>query len=206
MALTFSREMQSGVQDGVARLIFVCAAVGVLTSGCVTAALGEQIPLENEHGVYMVPVRINQAVSIPFVLDSGAAEVSIPTDVFMTLMRSHSVKDTDFIGEGTFTTADGSKHKNQQFILREVQVGTHVVRDVVANVVPIEGDPLLGQSFLSRLPSWSKLRPPRLPYRDLPGPAHRDGFAVAKPSEPAVYDRADRVTTSSLQAHPPGST
>jgi hypothetical protein len=26
---------------------------------------------------------------------------------------------------------------------------------VVANVIPIEGDPLLGQSFLSRLPSWS---------------------------------------------------
>jgi predicted aspartyl protease len=39
--------------------------------------------------------------------------------------------------------------------LREVQVGTHVIKDVVANVVPIEGDPLLGQSFLSRLPSWS---------------------------------------------------
>ena len=32
---------------------------------------------------------------------------------------------------------------------------THVIKDVVANVVPIEGDPLLGQSFLSRLPSWS---------------------------------------------------
>ena len=43
----------------------------------------------------------------------------------------------------------------QQFVLREVQVGTHIVKDVVANVVPIEGDPLLGQSFLSRLPSWS---------------------------------------------------
>jgi hypothetical protein len=75
--------------------------------------------------------------------------------VFMTLMRSHSVNDSDFIGEGIFVTADGTKHKSQQFILREVQVGTHVLRDVVANVVPIEGDPLLGQSFLSRLPSWS---------------------------------------------------
>ena len=103
----------------------------------------------------MVPVRINQAISIPFVLDSGAAEVAIPADVFMTLMRSHSVSDSDFIGEGIFVTADGTKHKSQQFILREVQVGTHVLRDVVANVVPIEGDPLLGQSFLSRLPSWS---------------------------------------------------
>ncbi len=73
----------------------------------------------------------------------------------MTLMRSHSVRENDFIGDGIFITADGTKHKSQRFILREVQVGTHVIKDVVANVIPIEGDPLLGQSFLSRLPSWS---------------------------------------------------
>jgi gag-polyprotein putative aspartyl protease len=119
------------------------------------SALAEQIPLEPEHGVYMVPVRINEAVSIPFVLDSGAAEVAIPADVFMTLLRSHSVADADFLGEGIFVTADGTKHKSQRFILRKVQVGTHTITGVVANVVPIEGDPLLGQSFLSRLPSWS---------------------------------------------------
>jgi hypothetical protein len=119
------------------------------------SAPAEQIPLEPEHGIYMVPVRINEAVSIPFVLDSGAAEVAIPADVFMTLLRSHSVADADFLGEGIFVTADGTKHKSQQFILRKVQVGTHIITGVVANVVPIEGDPLLGQSFLSRLPSWS---------------------------------------------------
>jgi clan AA aspartic protease (TIGR02281 family) len=115
----------------------------------------EQISLEPEHGIYMVPVRVNQAVSIPFVLDSGASEVAIPADVFMTLMRSHSVRQTDFLGDGIFTTADGTQHKSQRFILREVQVGSRVIKDVVANVVPIEGNPLLGQSFLSRLPSWS---------------------------------------------------
>jgi clan AA aspartic protease (TIGR02281 family) len=119
------------------------------------SASAEQVMLEREHGVYMVPVRINQAVSIPFILDSGAAEVAIPADVFMTLMRSHSVSEKDFIGEGIFVTADGTKHRSQQFILREVQVGTHIIKNVVANVVPIEGDPLLGQSFLSRLPAWS---------------------------------------------------
>ena len=129
--------------------------LSVLLLLSMASASSEQIPLEREHGIYMVPVRINQAVNIPFILDSGAAEVAIPEDVFMTLMRSHSVRDSDFVGEGVFITADGTKHKSQQFMLREVQVGTHLIRDVVANVVPIEGDPLLGQSFLSRLPSWS---------------------------------------------------
>ena len=52
------------------------------------SSFADQIPLEQEHGVYMVPVRINQAVSIPFIVDSGASEMAIPADVFRTLMRS----------------------------------------------------------------------------------------------------------------------
>src|ERR1700722_20956382 len=56
-------------------------------------SFADQIPLEEEHGVYMVPVLINQAVSIPFIVDSGASEVAIPADVFRTLMRSHSVRE-----------------------------------------------------------------------------------------------------------------
>ena len=133
----------------------VCLALLLLLVLSPKPASAEQISLEREHGVYMVPVRINQAVSIPFVLDSGASEVAIPADVFMTLLRSRSVTENDFIGDGIFITADGTKHKSQRFILREVQVGDRVIKDVIANVIPIEGDPLLGQSFLSRLPSWS---------------------------------------------------
>jgi clan AA aspartic protease (TIGR02281 family) len=133
----------------------VCLAFLPLLVLSSKSASAEQIPLEREHGIYMVPVRINQAVSIPFVLDSGASEVAIPADVFMTLLRSRSVTENDFIGDGIFITADGAKHKSQRFVLREVQVGARVIKDVIANVVPIEGDPLLGQSFLSRLPSWS---------------------------------------------------
>src|SRR5208282_5044108 len=78
------------------------------------SASSEQIPLEREHGIYMVPVRINQAVNIPFILDSGAAEVAIPADVFMTLMRSHSVRDSDFIGAGVLSrlTVPSTKANN----------------------------------------------------------------------------------------------
>ena len=133
----------------------VCLALLPLLALSLKSASAEQISLEREHGVYMVPVRINEAVSIPFVLDSGASEVAIPADVFMTLLRSRSVTENDFIGEGIFVTADGTKHKSEQFILREVQAGTHVIADVVANVVPIEGDPLLGRVFSLCLPSWS---------------------------------------------------
>jgi hypothetical protein len=65
------------------------------------------------------------------------------------------VKESDFIGSATITLADGSEQSSDLFILHEVRVGDHVIRNVVANVAPITGDPLLGQSFLSKLPSWT---------------------------------------------------
>ena len=51
--------------------------------------------------------------------------------------------------------ADGSKHASDSYVLHEVQVGDHIVRNVVASVVSVNGAALLGQSFLSKLPAWS---------------------------------------------------
>src|SRR5208337_2315877 len=48
-----------------------------------------------------------------------------------------------------------SEQESKRFLLHEVRVGDHVVRNVIANVAPVKGDPLLGQSFLSKLPAWT---------------------------------------------------
>src|SRR5207302_5320278 len=111
-------------------------------------AIGESIQLEQLHEIYMVPVRINDAVAIPFVLDTGASEVAIPQDVFLVLLRSGTVKDSDFIGTGTYVMADGSKQSSRRFVLHTMAVGSRIITNVVANVVSVKGDPLLGQSFL----------------------------------------------------------
>jgi TPR repeat protein len=127
----------------------------LLLAAPVHPAISETIQLQRESGTYMVPVRINETVILPFVVDSGAAEVSIPTDVFLTLLRSGTVKQSDFVGSGKYVLADGSEQSSDRFILHEVKVGDHVIRNVVANVAPVKGDPLLGQSFLSKLPAWT---------------------------------------------------
>ena len=126
----------------------------VLLTAAMPAA-SESLHLENSGGVYMLPVRINDAVTIPFIIDSGAAEVAIPADVFLVLSRTGTVRQTDFIGTGTYQMANGTTQSSKRFRLRKLMVGNHVVTDVVANVIPVNGEPLLGQSFLSRLPSWS---------------------------------------------------
>jgi hypothetical protein len=118
-------------------------------------AQAETIQLEYNQGAYMVPVRINGQMTIPFVLDTGASDTAIPADVFMTLLRTATVKDSDFVGIGNYVMAYGSEQSSKRFLLRELRVGNHLVKNVIANVVPARGDPLLGQTFLSRLPSWT---------------------------------------------------
>jgi hypothetical protein len=118
-------------------------------------AHSESIKLKQSGGVYMLPVRINDTVTVPFVLDSGAAEVSIPNDVFSVLRRSDTINQSDFIGTGTYTLADGTTVSSDRYILHKMSLGDHIITDVVANVVSVKGDALLGQSFLQKLPAWT---------------------------------------------------
>ena len=48
--------------------------------------------MKKERGTYVLPVLINNAITLDFVLDSGAADVTVPADVFRTLVRTGSIK------------------------------------------------------------------------------------------------------------------
>ncbi len=131
--------------------LLVCLAVALLSR----PTTAEEIQLRKQGGTYSVPVRINDALTLEFVLDTGAADVSIPTDVVMTLLRTGTVATGDFVGNATYVLADGSKLPSLRFLVRKLKVGQHVINNVAASVAPVAGTPLLGQSFLSRLPPWA---------------------------------------------------
>ena len=86
-------------------------------------------------------------------VDSGASDVSIPADVVMTLIRTGTLKDQDFVGEQTYRLADGSKVKSKTFRIRQLKVGGRVVDNVLGSIADVNGSLLLGQSFLSRFKS-----------------------------------------------------
>ena len=74
----------------------------------------------------------------------------IPADVALTLIRAGALTSGDFIGKSRYRLANGSEEVSDLVVLREVQVGEHAIRNVTASISPVRGEPLLGQSFLSK--------------------------------------------------------
>jgi predicted aspartyl protease len=114
-----------------------------------------EVSLKRQNGVLLVPVLINDKIPLDFVLDSGAADVSIPADVVLTLMRTGTLGRADFTGTNTYVFADGSEVPSQTFRIRSLRVGDLVLESVSGSVASVNGSLLLGQSFLSRFKSWS---------------------------------------------------
>src|ERR1700719_672918 len=88
-------------------------------------------------------------------VDSGAADVSVPADVFSTLKRTGTIKPSDVLGQRTYILADGSKSQSVTFRIHSLRVGDVSVESVPGSVSPSGGTPLLGQSFLARFKAWS---------------------------------------------------
>ena len=109
------------------------------------------VPLLEKGGTYLVPAVINDSIKLNFVIDSGAADVSIPADVVMTLLRTGTLQTADFMGEKTYQLADGSSLPSATFRVRSLAVGGKVIENVNAAVAPVTGTPLLGQSFFIAL-------------------------------------------------------
>src|SRR5215510_3945261 len=85
--------------------------------------LAEDIPLSKRGGVYEIPVEINGVITLNFVLDTGASEVSIPADVALTLYRAGTIKDADFLPGQIYRLADGSLVNRSRLVLRSLKIG-----------------------------------------------------------------------------------
>jgi clan AA aspartic protease (TIGR02281 family) len=113
------------------------------------------VPLKRAGGTFLVPVQINGAVMLDFTVDSGAADVIVPADVFSTLARTGTIRESDIVGETTYVLADGSKSQSVMFTIRSLKVGNTIVENVRGGVTPSRGSLLLGQSFLERFKTWA---------------------------------------------------
>jgi len=132
---------------------FIFILVIILLVGAGEGA--EEVPLERQGGVYTLPVEINGVLTLHFILDTGAAEVNIPADVALTLFRTRTIQDSDFLQGAAYTLADGTTVKSPRFLIRRLKVGSQIINNVIASIGEVSSLLLLGQSFLEKLDSWS---------------------------------------------------
>jgi clan AA aspartic protease (TIGR02281 family) len=114
-----------------------------------------RIPLLKMSGGLIAPVVINNALKLNFIVDSGASDVSIPAEVFSSLVRANTVARADITGTRNYKNADGEVFQSQTFIIRSLKLGNIEAPNVQAKVSSSDAPPLLGQSFLKRFKSWS---------------------------------------------------
>ena len=113
------------------------------------------IKLKEHEGVYKLPVRINNVITLDFILDLGASDVSLSKDVFLVLYKAGTIDETDFIGNENYQLADGSIIKSSIFNLKTLTIGEKQIKNVRASISKSTDAPLLlGQSALKKLNSY----------------------------------------------------
>lgn len=185
--------MQKRSTSQLAVLVRATLVVSMLAAGLASYATSAEsavrIALKNDGGIFVVPVVINSALTLDFVIDSGAADVSVPADVVSTLTRTGTLKPTDFTGEKTYIMANGTKVPSRTFIIRSLKVGNQTVENVQGSVSSENGELLLGQSFLKRLKSWS-----------IDNTKHEFVLDAGASSEPAQSSQSEAISSPSEKA------
>lgn len=129
-------------------------AESVISSNTSLNNKSEQVKLTDNNGTFLVNVTF-KSLSIPFVLDSGAAEISISANVEKQLIQNGTITKNDYLPDGLYKLADGRIVSQKRVMLKNVTVGQFTVKNVSASVGGEETLLLLGKSFLDKFANWS---------------------------------------------------
>ena len=100
---------------------------------------------------FTVPCKVN-GLPLKFIFDTGASSVQISKSEAIFMLKNGYLSENDITGTQYFQTASGDIIEGTRIIIRKIEIGGMVLRNVEASVVHSDNAPLLlGQSVLSRL-------------------------------------------------------
>jgi len=133
------------------KLTLKAIAFAILTLNLIPLAQAEEIKLNKMGDMYTLPMRINDALTMTFLLDTGAADVGFPDSAIDRMIGAGFIDQRDIKGTATYTLADGSAIKCRRLILRKVHIGNREIKNIEASSCPGQAPLLLGQSVLKKL-------------------------------------------------------
>ena len=135
------------------RRFLTLAAIGLALAQADPAAASREIPLMRTGGVYQVTATINDWLTQPFTVDSGASDVQVSAEVFSALYPPGS-PPPQFLPGAAYRLADGRVVGSRRFLIRRLRIANYVFPDVDASIGAPQAPLLLGQNVLSRLGAW----------------------------------------------------
>ncbi len=121
-----------------------------------TCSFATEVPLTVDgYGGQFVQVRLNNTVTLPFKIDSGADDIQISKDVGLTLFRAGTITKADQLPSEQYILADGKAVLYERMVLKRLEVGDRVLFNVPISVGPTESSLLLGQEFFKHMSKWS---------------------------------------------------
>ena len=110
-----------------------------------------EIPFTKSSGVTKVDCTINN-LPLNFIFDTGASDVTISQVEANFMYKNGYLDSRDIVGKKTYQVATGAIAVGTTIILKEIEFGGLILRDVRASVVETQNAPLLlGQTVLQRL-------------------------------------------------------
>jgi clan AA aspartic protease (TIGR02281 family) len=155
LILAASKNSWAMARSLILRAFLALAFAAGSAAAALAADRAQVVSIEPHDGAFIVPVVLNDIMTAKFIVDSGSADVSIPEEVASTLMKSGTMTGADLIGSKTYLLADGSLVPSKIYRLASLRIGGMVMPNVTVRVAAAKSSLLLGQSFLSRLKSWS---------------------------------------------------
>ncbi len=114
-----------------------------------------EVPIRRSHGGFIVDGVMNGTRRASFTIDLGATNVVIPRDIIVAMVREGTVTKADYVGPIIHTFANGRAQQLEVVRLKSLTVGGRTVQNVLCSAGDGPQVFLLGQSFLSKLTSWS---------------------------------------------------
>ena len=110
-----------------------------------------EIPFTKTGGVTKVECTINN-LPLNFIFDTGASDVTISQVEANFMYKNGYLDSRDIVGKKTYQVATGAIAVGTTIILKQIEFGGLILRDVRASVVETQNAPLLlGQTVLQRL-------------------------------------------------------
>jgi clan AA aspartic protease (TIGR02281 family) len=103
--------------------------------------------LQND-GTYEIASKVN-GLPLNMMFDTGAADITISQTEVDFMLKNGFLSERDYVGKAFYTLANGASEELRTIILRRVEIGGVVLKNVLAGIVDNrEAGMLIGQSAM----------------------------------------------------------